>query len=87
MSEADILAIFQDGLWTTLVAVAPAMAASLVVGLAVALFQAVTQIQEMTLAYVPKIVAVFVTLALTAGFMIRLLEALMGRMADRIVGL
>ena len=40
MSEADILAIFQDGLWTTLVAVAPAMAASLVVGLAVALFPA-----------------------------------------------
>jgi flagellar biosynthesis protein FliQ len=87
MSEADILAIFQDGLWITLLAIAPTMAVSVLVGLVIALLQAVTQIQEMTLTFVPKIVAVFVTMALSAGLILRLLEGLMGRMADHIVAL
>jgi flagellar biosynthetic protein FliQ len=87
MSEADVLAVFQDALWTTLLAIAPAMAASVTVGLVVALAQAVTQVQESTLTYVPKIVAVFVTLALTSTFMYGLVAGLMERMADRIVAL
>lgn len=87
MSEADVLAVFQDALWTTLLAIAPAMAASVAVGLLVALAQAVTQVQESTLTYVPKIVAVFVTLALTSTFMYQLVAGLMGRVADRIVAL
>ena len=87
MSEADVLAVFQDALWTTLLAIAPAMAASVVAGLGVALAQAVTQVQESTLTYVPKIVAVFVTLALTSTFMYQLVAGLMERVADRIVAL
>lgn len=87
MTEADVVAVFQDGLYTTLLAMAPAMAVSLAVGLVVSLGQALTQIQEMTLTYVPKIVAVFVTLALTAPFMLRMVTELMHRMADRIVAL
>jgi flagellar biosynthetic protein FliQ len=87
MSEADVLAVFQDALWTTLLAIAPAMAASVAVGLIVALAQALTQVQESTLTYVPKIVAVFVTLALTSTFMYELVAGLMQRVADRIVAL
>jgi flagellar biosynthesis protein FliQ len=87
MSEADVIGVFQDALWTTLLAIAPAMTASVVVGLVVALAQAVTQVQESTLTYVPKIVAVFVTLALTSTFMYELVAALMQRVADRIVAL
>jgi flagellar biosynthetic protein FliQ len=87
MSEADVIAVFQDALWTTLLAIAPAMTASVAVGLVVALAQALTQIQESTLTYVPKIVAVFVTLALSSTFMYGLVAALMQRLADRIVAL
>jgi flagellar biosynthetic protein FliQ len=87
MSETDIIAIFHDALWTTLVAIAPAMAASLAVGLVVALGQALTQVQEVTLTYVPKIVAVFLVLGLSSAFMLRLVTTLMERMSDRIVAL
>ena len=87
MSEADVMGVVQDALWTTLLAIAPAMIASVAVGLVVALAQAVTQVQESTLTYVPKIVAVFVTLALTSTFMYQLVAALMQRVADRIVAL
>jgi flagellar biosynthesis protein FliQ len=87
MSEADVMGVLQDALWTTLLAIAPAMIASVAVGLVVALAQAVTQVQESTLTYVPKIVAVFVTLALTSTFMYELVAALMQRVADRIVAL
>jgi flagellar biosynthetic protein FliQ len=87
MSEADIIAVTHDALWTALVAIAPAMAASLAVGLIVAIGQALTQVQEVTLTYVPKIVAVFLVLGLTSAFMLRLLTTLMERMSDRIVGL
>jgi flagellar biosynthetic protein FliQ len=87
MSEADVMGVLQDALWTTLLAIAPAMIASVAVGLVVALAQAVTQVQESTLTYVPKIVAVFVTLALTSTFMYQLVAALMQRVADRIVAL
>jgi flagellar biosynthetic protein FliQ len=48
----------------------PALLVALVVGLAVSVFQATTQINEMTLAYIPKIVAIYVTLVAAAGFMI-----------------
>jgi flagellar biosynthetic protein FliQ len=87
MSEAEVMGVLQDALWTTLLAIAPAMIASVAVGLVVALAQAVTQVQESTLTYVPKIVAVFVTLALTSTFMFQLVAGLMQRVADRIIAL
>ena len=68
MNEADALDIVQRALWTVMAAAGPAVAAAMVVGLVVALFQALTQIQEMTLTFVPKIVAVLLVTALTASF-------------------
>lgn len=68
MNEADALEITQHAVWTIMAAAGPSVAAAMLVGLVVALFQALTQIQEMTLTFVPKIVAVLVVAALTASF-------------------
>jgi flagellar biosynthesis protein FliQ len=68
MNEADALDIIQDAIWTIIVASGPAVGAAMAVGIVVALLQALTQIQEMTLTFVPKIIVIFVVLGLTATF-------------------
>ena len=68
MNEADALGLLQSTIWTIVLASGPAIATAMVVGIAVALFQALTQIQEMTLTFVPKMVAMLLVLALTASF-------------------
>lgn len=76
MDGLEVLDLGRDALWTTVWMCAPAMIAGLVVGLVIAFFQALTQIQEMTLVFVPKIMAIFAALliflplmgALLAGF-------------------
>ena len=64
MDGLEVLDFGRDALWTTVIMCAPAMIAGLVVGLAIAFFQALTQVQEMTLVFVPKIIAIFVALVL-----------------------
>jgi len=85
MTVNDFLDLSRDGITVMLIIVGPLMLVSLVVGLAIALFQALTQIQEMTLTFVPKIVATFVALILLLPFMITTLQSFMERIADRIV--
>ena len=68
MNEADALDIVQAAIWTVLVAAGPAVLAAMVVGLVIALIQALTQIQEITLTFVPKIVAIMITVGVTAPF-------------------
>jgi flagellar biosynthetic protein FliQ len=87
MTGAETLDVARDAIWTIVVVSSPLMVVGLVVGVVVSLFQALTQIQEQTLIYVPKIVAVFLVLGLTSAFMLRLVTTLMERMSDRIVGL
>jgi flagellar biosynthetic protein FliQ len=86
MTPLEIIDISRDALWVLLKISAPAMLAALIVGLIIALFQALTQIQEMTLTFVPKIVAIFFTLMLALPFMFEALEnfnqELMTRIAD-----
>jgi flagellar biosynthesis protein FliQ len=62
--EDYILRIAREGLLLVLVASAPPIAASLITGLVVSVFQATTQIQEQTLTFVPKLVAVFASLVI-----------------------
>jgi flagellar biosynthesis protein FliQ len=69
MNGAEVLDIGRDALYILLIMSAPVMLVSLVVGLIVALFQALTQIQEMTLTFVPKIVAIFLTLMISLPYM------------------
>ncbi len=69
MNEADALDLVQSAIWTILIAAGPAVGAAMVVGLIIALFQALTQIQEMTLTFIPKIIAILAVTALTGSFM------------------
>ena len=87
MNPAEALDISRDAVWVLLKIGTPLMLVALTVGLIIALFQALTQIQEMTLAFVPKIIAVFVSLVLFIPFMLSSLSAFTERMVDRIVSL
>jgi flagellar biosynthetic protein FliQ len=68
VNEADALDIAQAAIWTVIVASGPAVLAAMLVGVTIAFIQALTQVQEMTLTFVPKILAIFVTIAISAPF-------------------
>lgn len=87
MTGPEVLDIGRDAVTTMLVMAAPVMMVGLGVGLVVALFQALTQIQEMTLAFVPKIIAMFAALIVTLPFMGRAIGEYMERIADQIVNI
>ena len=84
MTGAAILDVGRDGIVTFMKVAGPLMVIALVVGLVVSLFQALTQIQEQTLIYVPKIVAVFGAILLFMPFMADAMGAYMTRIAARI---
>ena len=86
MTGAETLDVARDAIWTIVVVSSPLMIVGLVVGVAVSLFQALTQIQEQTLVFVPKILAIFVTLLLALPFMADALNAHMMRISSRIIG-
>ena len=83
MAGAEILEIAREAFWVTLQVAGPAMLAGLVVGLAIALLQALTQVQELTLVFVPRIVVMFIVIALTLPFMGQAL----GEFAVRLYGM
>jgi flagellar biosynthetic protein FliQ len=68
MNQADALDLAQSAIWTVIITAGPAVGAAMAVGIVIALMQALTQVQEMTLTFVPKIIIVFVTISLTAPF-------------------
>jgi len=86
MTGADIMDIGRDAITTLLYTAGPIMVVALGVGLVIALFQALTQIQEMTLTFVPKIVVIFLMLILMMPYMGSTIGGLMERMAERIAG-
>lgn len=85
MTSGIILDVARDGILVFLKVSAPLMTVALVVGLAVSLVQALTQIQEQTLVFVPKIVAVFGTILLFLPFMGDAMAGYMARLAERII--
>ncbi len=68
MTEAQILDILRQSLWTALIISTPILAVALVVGLAIGLVQALTSVQEMTLTFVPKLGAILVVFWMTMSF-------------------
>ena len=68
MNEGDALDIVQSAIWMVIVGAGPSVGAAMAVGIVIALVQALTQIQETTLTFVPKIVAIFLVTALTSSF-------------------
>lgn len=84
MTGPEVVDVARDGIFTFLKVCGPSMIVALVVGLAISLLQALTQIQEQTLVYVPKILAIAVTLLLTLPFMGDAMAGYMARVASRI---
>ena len=69
MTDDVLIGIMREAGWTGLVIAGPLLAVALVVGLAIGLFQALTSIQELTLTFVPKLLAILVVFWATLGFM------------------
>ena len=70
MSQENVMVVMQNAIWTVILTAAPPLLLGLVVGLLVSLFQTITSIQEATLAFVPKILAVFLALVFFGSWMI-----------------
>ena len=68
MTGAEVLDVSRDAVWTIVKVSSPLLIVGLVVGVVISLIQALTQIQEQTLVFVPKILAIFVTIAISAPF-------------------
>lgn len=87
MESAEVLEVARDAILTLLMVASPIMAVALGVGLSIAFFQALTQIQEMTLTFVPKIIAIFLALLVLMPFMGQAMSGLMDRIAEHIVNI
>jgi flagellar biosynthetic protein FliQ len=85
MSGPETLDVARDAIVTLVLVSSPLMLVGLAIGVAISLFQALTQIQEMTLVFVPKILAIFVAMLIALPFMADALQGHMARIAARIV--
>lgn len=85
MTGAEVIDVARDAIFTLVLVASPLMLVGLIVGVAISLLQALTQIQEMTIVFVPKILAIFIAMLLALPFMGDLLQGQMARIAARIV--
>jgi flagellar biosynthetic protein FliQ len=86
MSGPEVLDVARDAIVTLLIVAAPLMLVGLIVGVAISLLQALTQIQETTLVFVPKILAIFVALLIALPFMADVLHSNFMRITAHIAG-
>lgn len=75
MNEDVVLSLGRDAIWTTVLIASPLLIASLVVGLVVSIFQAVTQINEATLTFIPKMLAIVVMMIVLAPWMTQMMTS------------
>ena len=87
MNDVMVLEVGKDAIYTLLLVVGPLLMIAMVVGLLISLVQTLTQIQEMTLVFVPKILVVFISLILLLPFMIDQIRTFSAGLFDRIVAL
>lgn len=87
MNEQMILELGRQALTTTLMVAGPMLAAALLIGLLVSVFQAVTQINEMTMTFVPKIVGILVTGLVALPWVLRVMLSFTRHIFDVIAGL
>ena len=85
MNEVEVLDISREAIFTLIKVVSPVLLVALFIGLIIGIFQALTQIQEMTLAFVPKILGVFFTLILLFPFILNQMRMLSDTLFDKIV--
>lgn len=87
MEQQEIIDLIRETIWITIELSTPVMMIGLVVGVVIALLQALTQVQEITLVFVPKILAIFVAIAVMLPSFVITLMAFMERIADKIIGI
>jgi flagellar biosynthetic protein FliQ len=87
MDQVTVIEIGRDSLWQILIMSAPLLIAGMVIGILISLFQALTTIQEITLTFVPKIVAVFVATVVFLPFMMTTLIEFSQGLFDRIAAI
>jgi flagellar biosynthetic protein FliQ len=87
MNETELIDIAREAIWLTITISAPVMMVGLVVGVVIALVQALTQIQEMTLVFVPKIIAIFAIIFVMFPLFVTTMQGFMNEIADKIVGI
>ena len=87
MSGPEVLDVARDAILTLVIVSSPLMLIGLVVGVVISLVQALTQIQEQTLVFVPKILAIFIAMLVALPFMADLLQGQMSRLAARIIAM
>lgn len=73
MNEAVVIALAREALWTSFLVGAPILGVTLVVGVVISIIQAATQVNEMTLTYVPKLAGVFVAILLLGPWMMEVM--------------
>lgn len=82
MNQSDVITVIQQAVYTILIVSAPLLIVSLLVGLVISIFQATTQIHEQTLAFAPKIIAIFLTMILCGPWMMNKLIDFMNMVFD-----
>ena len=87
MNQNELIDVTREAIWLVIQLGMPVMLVGLIVGVAVALLQALTQVQEVTLVFVPKILAIFAAIFVFMPGFATLMIAFMDRIADRIIGL
>ena len=87
MNETEIMDLIRETIWLSIKLSAPIMMVGLVVGVAIALLQALTQIQEVTLVFVPKILAIFIALFIGMPMMSIILGDFMHVISDKIIAI
>ena len=87
MSGNEVLDVGREAIWLVIQLCAPILLVGLIVGVAIGFLQALTQIQEQTLVFAPKILAVFLALLIFLPMMGSLLSGFMSQIAARIAGM
>jgi flagellar biosynthetic protein FliQ len=87
MSPTTVIELGRQAVEVTLLVAAPLLLAALVTGLVVSVFQAATQINEMTLSFIPKLVVMFVVLVVAGPWMLTVMTDFMRRLLETIPGL
>jgi flagellar biosynthetic protein FliQ len=85
MEPGEVIEVCREAIYVLIIISAPLMLIALFVGLAIALFQALTQIQEATLTFVPKILAMLLMLVVTLPFIFNTLTEFAQRLQDKII--
>lgn len=87
MNDTEVIEVARQAILITIEISAPTMFVGLIVGVSIALIQALTQIQEITLVFVPKIIAIFFSMFLFLPMMMKTLTVFMETLADRMISL